>query len=133
MDYFVSGDVLESPQGVNYYSEQLIRLGDQAIWYNPVQVPDDLYGLTREQLGIEPDAPVFALLQSTFKLHPEYDFWLAEIFKQVPGAYLLMVDGRQETWTEALKQRLRNSLEGCSVHILFSARLVSACVTLQCS
>ena len=48
--------------------------------------------------------------QSLFKLHPEFDDWLAELLRQDRRVRLILLAGNQPRWTERLADRLKRRL-----------------------
>jgi hypothetical protein len=85
IDYFMSGDVMEVDLGQTHYTEQLIRLDGQAIWYDPVNIPDEAVLFKRQKYSLQSDWVVFACPQSTFKIHPDFDLVLARCGRMYYG------------------------------------------------
>jgi protein O-GlcNAc transferase len=91
MDYFISGYHLEHPYRTHMtvedepYTEQVVLLSGQGIWYNHPQSPEtDIVranlslanrklNASREEFGFERDWFIFLCPQSTFKIHPLFD------------------------------------------------------------
>ena len=80
LDYFLSSDLMEPPDGEAHYSEKLVRLPNLSVYCEPVEgaAPP----LTRSELGLRPDAAIFWCGQSLYKYLPQYDDALARIAKQ---------------------------------------------------
>lgn len=114
IDYFISGELLEPKHGTDMYTEQVVRLTGQGIWYDPADVsplaPTAQQYVTRESLGLQEDWLLYGCLQSVFKLHPDFDAALAAILRAVPNGHVVFVEGRQRTWTEAIERRWRRSI-----------------------
>ena len=122
-----------------HYSEQVLLLGDQGIWYAPIAPPiatSATRRTRRETYGLPPaprddggaDAPVvLACLGSVFKLHPDYDRVLHRILVAAPHAHLALLTGRREAWTARVRERLRSVLEeappGSAGYVNASARV----------
>jgi predicted O-linked N-acetylglucosamine transferase (SPINDLY family) len=71
LDYFLSSDLMEAPEADAYYTEKLVRLPNLSIYYEPVE--REQVAVTREELGLRPDATVFWSAQSLFKYLPQHD------------------------------------------------------------
>jgi len=134
IDFFVSADAMEHPyrtripDGHDPYSEQVVLLGGQGIWYfsaasvrasvmaaDPafaalLLVPPDTKLVTKETLDLPEGAVVFFCPQSVFKMHPHYDEVLAEIVALSPLAYVVVTQGRRKLWSDTYHRRLRNAV-----------------------
>jgi len=95
--------------GWRAYTEQLVRLEGQGIWYDPIVVPPASRVSTRDRLGIAQDAVVLACPQSSFKLNPWLDDVLVATLRSVPNAILVLVHARRPAWTRATHRRLLES------------------------
>tara|TARA_B110000208_G_scaffold183444_1_gene236173 strand:- start:609 stop:4844 length:4236 start_codon:yes stop_codon:yes gene_type:complete len=127
VDYFISGERLEpifapNPDGGAgfgstvgpHYTEQVLLLGDQGIWYAPIDPPRrDVAPLSRADYGLPSDdgIVIIACLGSVFKLHPEFDTTLHRILAAVPNAHLALLTGRRDSWTKRVYERLRRVME----------------------
>lgn len=80
MDYFLSSDLMEPPDGENFYTEKLVRLPNLSIYYEPVAV--DPVPVAREEIGLRPGATVFWSAQSLYKYLPQHD----EVFVRIARA-----------------------------------------------
>jgi protein O-GlcNAc transferase len=77
IDYFLSGELIESPEADAHYSEKLVRLPNIGFYYEPLAIaPAEV---TREELGIRPAATAFWCAQSLFKYLPQHD----EVFPRI--------------------------------------------------
>lgn len=88
MDYFLSGELMESEHSDGHYTEILWRLpGTGLVYEKPVALHDgsSLY----EKLGLPTDRPLLLSLQSTFKYIPEYDHVFARIIQENPEVMIL--------------------------------------------
>jgi predicted O-linked N-acetylglucosamine transferase (SPINDLY family) len=81
LDYCLSSDLMEPPDAADHYTEQLIRLPNLSIYYEPVAT--EAVTVTREELGLRADAAAFWCGQSLFKYLPQFDYVFARIAKQV--------------------------------------------------
>src|SRR5262249_30229964 len=71
MDCFLSGELIEPPDGAGHYTEKLVKLPNIAFHYEPLSL--DTMTVTREELGLRPQAMVYWCAQSLFKYLPQYD------------------------------------------------------------
>jgi predicted O-linked N-acetylglucosamine transferase (SPINDLY family) len=71
LDYYLSSDLMEPPDGAQHYTERLVRLPNLSIYYDP---PDAVPAAAdRAALGLRPGATVFWCAQSLPKYLPQYD------------------------------------------------------------
>ena len=89
LDYFLSSDLMEPPDAADHYTERLVRLPNLSIYYEPVDTP--AVALTRQELGLRPDATVFWSGQSVFKYLPQYDAVFVRIAKQAPNSQFVFL------------------------------------------
>lgn len=106
MDWWVSSANFEPPDPSGHYSERLWQaqgIGTLAYYYRPQQ-PDDWPG--RREFGLPEDRPLFFCPHSVFRLHPEFDAYLAGILEADPRAEILLLEGTQPAWVERFLARL---------------------------
>ena len=71
LDYYLSSDLMEPPDGAQHYTERLVRLPNLSIYYEP---PDAAPAAAdRAALGLRQGATVFWCAQSLPKYLPQYD------------------------------------------------------------
>jgi predicted O-linked N-acetylglucosamine transferase (SPINDLY family) len=71
LDYYLSSDLMEPPDGAQHYTERLVRLPNLSIYYEP---PDAVPAAAdRAALGLRGGATVFWCAQSLPKYQPQYD------------------------------------------------------------
>ena len=90
MDYFLTADGMEPPDGDAHYTEKLVRLPNLSIYYEPVVAAAEL--MAREAIGLRPDACVYWCGQSLYKYLPQHDQVFARIARQVPGSQFVFID-----------------------------------------
>ncbi len=131
IDYFVSADVMEHPyrnrmmHSEDPYTEQVILLDGQGIWYDsPESVSTEKIlkkvnldhrvakqlEVTRARFNISDDWFVYFCPQSVFKMHPLFDKVMAEILHRNPHGHIFVTGGRKEEWTKIYMNRLHESL-----------------------
>ncbi len=127
IDYFISAEIMEHPfrtrmmQSDEPYSEQVLLTEGQGIWYfRPVEPEVELAKVnltgrvgkpipyTRRDFEFLDDWFIYLLPQSVFKIHPLYDYVLAEILRRNPTSHLVITGGRRPLWTEIYTDRLRS-------------------------
>ena len=89
LDYFLSSDLMEPADAADHYTEQLVRLPNLSIYYEPVRI--DTVTVSREELGIRPDACVFWCGQSIYKYLPQFDHVFARIALQVRNSQFIFI------------------------------------------
>ncbi len=84
IDYFLSSDLMEPPDGDAHYTEALVRLPNLSVCYEPLPLPAEL---PPTQLpGIDPGDISYLCCQNLMKYLPQYDHVFAAIAAQVPRA-----------------------------------------------
>ena len=83
LDYYLSADLMEPPNGQEHYSERLIRLPNLSIYYDE----PDAQPIARscEDLGLCPQDTKFWCGQSLFKYLPQYDSVFPRIARGKPA------------------------------------------------
>ena len=125
IDYFVSADCMEHPFRTRMpssdepYSEQVVLLGGQGIWYD--RFPDSAHeylrsinytgvapqpSWSRADFGLEDGWFVFFCPQSVFKMHPLFDSVLRAVVALGSHVHVVVTGGRRATWTKAYLARL---------------------------
>jgi predicted O-linked N-acetylglucosamine transferase (SPINDLY family) len=105
MDYFLSADLFEPPDGSNHYTEQLVRLPNLSTYFTAPPSPSS--PPPRQDFGLRADVPLYLSLQSLFKYLPQYDHLYPQIAQQVGTCQFVFVkDNRAELLTRQFEQRL---------------------------
>lgn len=120
IDHFLSGARLEPESNQAYYSETLVLLRELPVFYRRPALPDVAPG--RADFGLPADAHLYGCLQSLFKLHPEFDGWLAQILGRDPKGLLVLVEGRYDEWSETLRVRFRARMPDVADRVVFVPR-----------
>jgi predicted O-linked N-acetylglucosamine transferase (SPINDLY family) len=89
LDYFLSSDLMEPPDAAGHYTERLVRLPNISIFYEPVRT--ETVALTRDELGLRPDATVFWSGQSLFKYLPQFDYVFPSIAKETADCQFVFI------------------------------------------
>jgi protein O-GlcNAc transferase len=116
LDYFLSSDLMEPTNGDDHYTEQLVRLPNLSIYYEPVVAPAGRFN--RPDLGLRPSATVYWCGQSLFKYLPQYDQVFPRIAEEVGDCQFAFLDlAPSPHATRAFRKRLEEA---------FAARGLSA-------
>jgi protein O-GlcNAc transferase len=89
IDYFLSSDLMEPPDGQRHYTETLVRLPNLGIFYTPREPPQA--AVTRAELGFSEAHVLYWSCQSLFKYLPRYDWIFPAIAADVPDARFLFI------------------------------------------
>lgn len=116
IDYFISSDLQEPPDGQRYYTEKLIRLPVIPAYLTWEEPPaPEAVASWRERLDIPNGSRLCGIVQSLFKMHPEFDPVIVELLAHDPKNHLVLVADKENQLATALKGRLAPQL-GSSVN-----------------
>jgi protein O-GlcNAc transferase len=90
LDYSLSSDLMEPPDGQEHYTEQLIRLPNLAVYYEPVEAPT--IPIDRLELGLRATGTAFWCAQSLFKYLPQYDQIYPRIAREVGDCQFVFIE-----------------------------------------
>jgi len=117
MDYFVSSSLLETAEADDHYSETLVRLNELPTYYHKPEISSARKG--RAAFGLKEGVRYYLVAQYLFKMHPEFDVFLAEILKRDPDGIVLMVHGSQRIWSTLLTARFKRVIPDVADRINF--------------
>lgn len=90
MDFYFSGEGMETDQSADHYSESLYLLPHIGLNYErPVYSGDA--SLLFDKYDLPLSRPILSSMQSTFKYHPSYDWVFSEIAARCPDCLITMV------------------------------------------
>ena len=89
MDYFLSSEAMEPPDGQQHYTEHLVRLPKLSIYYEPPETPP--VAIERSDLGLRSDATVFWCAQSLYKYLPQYDYVYPRIARELDDVQFVFI------------------------------------------
>jgi protein O-GlcNAc transferase len=89
IDYFLTSELMEPPDGQAFYTEKLVPLPNLSIAYEPLETEET--AVSRAELGLRPDAVVFWCGQSLHKYLPQYDYVFSEIAKSVGNCQFVFI------------------------------------------
>lgn len=102
IDAFFTSGPMEPEAAEAHYTETLVRLPGIGTRYARPEVPARA---TREALGLPADGPLFLCPQSLFKIAPDDDPLLARVLAEVPGARIVLFEGRHPALTRKYLDR----------------------------
>jgi predicted O-linked N-acetylglucosamine transferase (SPINDLY family) len=126
IDYFISSDLMEPAGAADHYSEQLIRLPNLSIYYEPAEPPP--HGVDRAELGLRAGAVVYWCCQSLPKYLPQFDGVFASIAAEVRDCQFTFIEfGGGKGVTEMFRARLARAFGAVGLnaadHCVFLPRL----------
>jgi protein O-GlcNAc transferase len=121
VDYFLSCDWVEPPDGQSHYSERLVRLADLPHYFERPAMPEESAG--RRGIDLPPGARWYVCQQTLFKIHPEFDALLGEILRRDPAGIVVLFEGQVPTWKVLLLARLQTQIPDVVDRIIFLPRL----------
>jgi predicted O-linked N-acetylglucosamine transferase (SPINDLY family) len=101
VDYYLSSEFMEPPDGQNHYTETLVQLPRLGIAYPRPLVP--ALTKTRSAFGLRENAIVYFCGQAPFKYLPQHDELLVGIAQRVPTAQFVFLRA------EVLQSRLQRA------------------------
>lgn len=105
LDYFLSSDLMEPPDGAAHYSEKLVRLPNLGLYYLPEPLPE--LRLDRAALGLAPGVPVYWSGQALYKYRPAYDQVFPRIAAEVgPCQFVFIGFAKSSAVTSAFRERM---------------------------
>jgi predicted O-linked N-acetylglucosamine transferase (SPINDLY family) len=116
MDYFISGQWLETSAADAHYTERLVRLANLGTYYYRPKLEGQR---TREAFGLDPTRHLYLCPQTLFKMHPEFDGILAEILRRDPAGELVLLASHRPGWTRLLEDRFARTMSGVVGRVRF--------------
>jgi hypothetical protein len=104
IDCFLSGDLIEPPDGADHYSEKLVKLPNIAFHYEPPHL--DTVVVSRQELGLRPAATVYWCAQSLFKYLPQYDDVFPRIAREAGDCQFVFIRHMGHGVTDLFQKRL---------------------------
>ncbi len=105
LDYFLSSELMEPPDGQQHYTERLVRLPNMSTYYEPVVPQPEADGPA--EFGWPSTVPAFWCGQSLFKYLPQYDAVFPRIAREVGDCRFIFIEFPSgEYVTELFRKRL---------------------------
>jgi predicted O-linked N-acetylglucosamine transferase (SPINDLY family) len=110
IDYYLSSELMEPLDGDSHYSENLIRLPNLSIWYEPAKQAVEA-SVNREIAGFDKHDVVFLCCQNLLKYLPQYDFIFPAIAGAVKNARFIFIASTVPELTEKFIRRLERAFQ----------------------
>ncbi len=107
MDYYLSSEAMEPPDGDSHYTERLVRLPNLGIHYTPPTDPGGV--MQRAALGLRDDAVAYLCCQSLSKYLPRDDGLWPRIAARVPEAQFLFLSASGGNGDALFRGRLQRA------------------------
>jgi protein O-GlcNAc transferase len=104
VDYFLSSELMEPPDGDSHYAEQLVRLPNLATHVTADVAPPPV--LDHADFGLDATRPVFWSGQTQYKYLPQYDWIYPRIAGAVGPCQFVFVSSVSATLTQLFRDRL---------------------------
>ena len=105
VDYFISSDLMELPDGYQHYTEKLVRLPNLSIWYESDEL-DTTLSSNFTIPGVDGNDVMFLCNQNLLKYLPQHDCVFTAIAEQVRNARFVFISSHVPELTDKLVQRL---------------------------
>ncbi|MGK7898400.1 MAG: tetratricopeptide repeat protein [Xenococcus sp. (in: cyanobacteria)] len=107
IDYHLSSDLMEPPNGQEHYTEQLIRLPNMAVCYKLISIQPE--ATSKQDIGIQDQDIMFWCCQSLFKYLPKHDDVFPRIAQKLVNAKFVFIKHGSEFATNIFCQRLERA------------------------
>jgi predicted O-linked N-acetylglucosamine transferase (SPINDLY family) len=104
IDHFLSGELIEPPDGAAHYTEKLVTLPNIAFHYEPLKL--DTVIVNRQELGLRSSATAYWCAQSLFKYLPQYDEVFPRIAREAGDCQFVFIRHLGHGVTELFRERL---------------------------
>ena len=108
LDYYLSSDLMEPPDGQDHYTERLVRLPNLSVYSEPIEQPPA--SITRQDLRLRSTAIAYWCGQSLFKYLPQFDEVFPRIARAVGDCQFAFIQYPRGTHiTKLFRQRLNRA------------------------
>jgi protein O-GlcNAc transferase len=125
MDYYLSSEAMEPPDGDAHYTERLVRLPNLGIFYAAPEADGTV--TDRAALGLRDAAIVYLCCQSLYKYLPRFDSVWPRIAARVPAAQFLFIASNHGTGDAVFQARLQRAFAALGLdwrrHCIFVPRV----------
>jgi predicted O-linked N-acetylglucosamine transferase (SPINDLY family) len=108
IDYFISGEELDTPDAQRHYTEKLVRLPLPAVYYHRPQRPAAVKA--RADFGFADGDHLYGCPQTLYKFHPDFDAILAGVLRADPRGRLVLIRGQSPVMDDVLLTRFRRTM-----------------------
>lgn len=123
IDWYLSSDLMEPPDGQAHYSETLVRLANLSVFYDVPEERPAAFG--RARLEIAADRIVYLCCQNLSKYLPQNDSLFVDTLRAVPEGVLVFVKSGKPAVDMRFEQRLRNRFGEAGLSFEAHVRLVA--------
>ncbi len=118
IDYFLSSELLETPDASEHYSERLITLRNVPTYYFRPDPPEREY--VRCDYGLPDDVNLYVCPQTLFKFHPQFDAIINDLLCHDPEGRLVVLDDKYGgCWKTLFYERFFRSYPEAANRIIF--------------
>ena len=121
IDYFLSGEDLETSAGDAAYTETLVRLPGLQTYYRRPPFDEPTRG--REFYQLPERAHLYGCPHSLFKFHPDFDQIVAGILRDDKRGHLVLLAGKYPYWQELLMKRWKRTMPDVMNRVQFLPRM----------
>ncbi len=107
LDYFLSSDRMEPPDGQDHYTERLVRLPNISVYCEPIDTP--AASVDWRPFGVRDDTTLYWCCQSLFKYLPQYDQVFPRIAREVGNCQFVFIQHEVPHITALFRQRLAHA------------------------
>jgi predicted O-linked N-acetylglucosamine transferase (SPINDLY family) len=112
LDYFLSSELMEPPDGQHHYTEKLVRLPNLSIYYEPIGLQPLGTGLAHREWQSS-GRLVYWCGQSLYKYLPQYDEVFPRIAREVGNCRFIFIEFADGGYvTELFRKRLDRAFAG---------------------
>jgi protein O-GlcNAc transferase len=108
--FYLGSDLMEPPGAEKHYTEELIRLPNLSICYDPPAL--EQADRDRDYFGLDHDSLIYHCCQSLYKYLPQFDDVFPRIAQEVSSCKFLFCSHPKSEWiTNQFKERLGRAFE----------------------
>jgi protein O-GlcNAc transferase len=121
IDYYISGDLVDSEESQVFYSEQLIRVPGLPCCYRSDHLRYE--SRSREYFFLPEGDPLIGCPQNLWKLPAEFDGYLEQISRRVPEAWFVIMESDLSHHTKLFLQRLQQNAPSAHARVIVLSRM----------
>jgi protein O-GlcNAc transferase len=126
LDYYLSSDLMEPPDGSDHYTEQLVRLPNLSVYCERIDPPS--VAMARRDVGLRSTATVYWCGQSLYKYLPQFDEVFPRIAREAGDCQFVFIEYQKRTRvTDIFRRRLDRAFGAFGLrtdeHCVFLPRL----------
>jgi protein O-GlcNAc transferase len=122
IDFALSGDRLDSPEGQEHYTEKLMRLPNFGAYYEPQRHEPAAVERDRKSFGLREGGVLYWASHQLATFLPQHDDLYARIAERVPESQMVFIETRSETANATFRQRMGRAFAARGLS--FSSRCV---------